>query len=556
MKLDNGRISERQCFRIGVLENIPVGIVVIPFITANVAGRFHFPALVLGLIFTIVYGFVIFFLTKAFPEGFLEYIGESLGIGGKIIEGIYILRYAIKGSLIILFFGSIIQEYMLRSFNLWWIIVPFVLISGYGGTRDVEKRGRLLELLFWWMIVPIVLVAVFSISNIDWKAIPDMMFGFSGESMRVGIGSIFLGAYIVLVVMSTMELMIFTLVKQKKNHWENALKTLLWVIIAIIMAHIFIQGILGSGWAGSESTSVLSVMEASTLPGGAVERLDYPVLAFWIIGVFAVVSGYMFYSKELINHMCSLDNPRDRVWSMPVVIILFLLGTFLWGIGGVAKYLTWYIVWFDVALSIFIPGVVWLLKQEKTKAILRGTINKKSNIVLIIFALASVVSFSGCRKAEDVKEITKDMNTEYVPLDKKQSSLENRDYVVKLKVSDSDSWGKTYELEFEIADLSEYKGQSKGSLKTKEYSWEGDGIRQAEEEYFDSKERELDLGHISQVEIDDDIKGKELVAIVKELKSNPSVPKSVKVKLTLEGREEELLLRDLIKKLYSGENSI
>ena len=119
MKLDNGRISERQCFRIGVLENIPVGIVVIPFVTANVAGRFNFPALILGLIFTIVYGFVIFFLTKAFPEGFLEYIGESLGIGGKIIEGIYILRYAIKGSLIILFFGSIIQEYMLRSFNLW-----------------------------------------------------------------------------------------------------------------------------------------------------------------------------------------------------------------------------------------------------------------------------------------------------------------------------------------------------------------------------------------------------------------------------------------------------
>ena len=117
MYLENGKISERQCFRIGVLENVALGIVLIPYITANVAGDWHFPSLVIGLIFTGIYATVVYFLSKGFPEGMISYISESLGIFGKIIQGIYILRYAVRGGLIIIFFGSIIQEYMLRSFD-------------------------------------------------------------------------------------------------------------------------------------------------------------------------------------------------------------------------------------------------------------------------------------------------------------------------------------------------------------------------------------------------------------------------------------------------------
>jgi len=52
VNLDNGKLSERQVFRIGVIENIAVGIVLLPFVAINIAGKMHVWALLTGVIFT------------------------------------------------------------------------------------------------------------------------------------------------------------------------------------------------------------------------------------------------------------------------------------------------------------------------------------------------------------------------------------------------------------------------------------------------------------------------------------------------------------------------
>ena len=158
---------------------------------------------------------------------------------------------------------------------------------------------------------------------------------------------------------------------------------MLWVIIAVVFAHIYIIGILGRDWTGSSSYAAFSVMEASTLPGGAVERLDYPVLAFWIIGIFAIASGYMYYSKELVNGIFCEENPKSKVLSMPLVIILCLLFSYLWSIENVAKYFTWYLIWMDLAISIVVPVVIGFVKDKRISNILAGTIKRVKNIFII-----------------------------------------------------------------------------------------------------------------------------------------------------------------------------
>ena len=556
MYLENGKISERQCFRIGVLENVALGIVLIPYITANVAGDWHFPSLVIGLIFTGIYATIVYFLSKGFPEGMISYISESLGIFGKIIQVIYILRYAVRGGLIIIFFGSIIQEYMLRSFNMWWLIIPFTLISGYGGNKDIEKRGRLLELLFWWMVVPIILVAVFSISNLDWKAIPEMVIGFPTMGVSSALGKIFMGSYMVLVILSSIELMLFTLVKQKKNSWENALKILIWVLITILVAHILIVAILGREWTGYDSSSVLRVMEASAFPGGTVERLDYPVLAFWIIGVFATVSGYMFYSKELINHIVSKDDCKEKMWSMPVVIVLFVIASYVWSKSTIAKYLTWYLVWIDVAVSVAVPIVVWLIKKGRVKNFLKGTISRKNakSSIIMLTVLISGIFLTGCSKPKDTVEITKDVNTDYKALSGEQKSLENRDYVVKLNVSSSDLQEGDYSFTFEIADLEGYKGSSEGSLKTKKYECKADGLEDALAGYYKEKERQLDMGHMEDLTLEEKLTKENVEELIKEISEMPQIPKSITVAYKKNGESKKISLREMIKYMYAGED--
>jgi hypothetical protein len=54
----------------GILENITLGMVVIPYTCVNLAGKWHFAALLLGLVFTAFYMVIIYSLSIRLPRDF------------------------------------------------------------------------------------------------------------------------------------------------------------------------------------------------------------------------------------------------------------------------------------------------------------------------------------------------------------------------------------------------------------------------------------------------------------------------------------------------------
>lgn len=576
MRLDNGKISERQCFRMGLLENITLGIVVIPYICTGNAGKWHYMAFALGLVFTFLYSLVIYGFSKAFPDGMIEEADGLLGRKGKIIDIIYCLRYILRASLIILFFSVMLRGYMLRSFNVWTIIISFTLICGYGASRDIEKRGRLLELLFWWMIIPLILVAVFSVSNVDWELVR--------MGKQADYRGILRGAYLVLIIMSSIETMLFTLTKVKKISRSGYLKSVIWIIISVLFSYIFVQGIIGDGWAKDSSMSVLYVMEAAGFPGG-IKRFDYAVVAFFLIGVFSVVSGYMFYAKEFLrvafskrwnvfekeNKSDSIEVVSDKWWVMIIVMLLTILFSWFWSLFDVSGILADYLIWFDLGISLLIPLVVLFIKmlKEKNKALDKEKISGKLNvgivgkktIGIVLLAIGSTFLTTGCKTRVDFKKI-----------DDRQSSLESMDYAVTLTVrnagceADSDhekeEAGKdtgevggerdteevNYYFEFEVADLSDYKGDSGDMLSTSRYESMASDLKTALDNYYAAKEKHLDLGHLKLINLYGDVSD-----VVMELKDMPSVTKSVEVEISYKDGIQKINLRKMIKKLYAGE---
>lgn len=533
MNLENNKISERQAFRIGVMENIALGIVVVPYITSSIAGKYHFVAFIVGLLMLTVYGGIIYGYSRFFADGYINAIEENLGLGRVLVELIYVVRYLIRAAIILLYFGSVIQEYLLRSFSRWGLIILFLFVCGYGGLRSIEKRGRLLELLFWWLVIPIILVAVFAISNIDWSILPKALIGEIGPVREFDFPLIAKGGYFVLLVMSTIELLIYTLTAQKQNTWENALKILLWVMISVVLAYVFIIGILGYRWAGAESTSVFNVMEASAFPGGAVERMDYPVLAFWIIGIFAIVSGYLFYAKEHAKSMLGVNKisgygmyaKLTKYLTMPVLLAITVFFVWCWSNERINVLLEKYFFYADLVLSLLLPLLVFVVMKLRKKTIVKKT-------VVSIFIIGMATLFTGCNDK----------------LNEKQLSLENRDYVVSVEFDVANE-----KFTFKVADLSDYKGASNKQLKTKEYKYEGDSIIKAIEKYYEKEERQLDLGHMEEVTIKySDIQ--DAKKIIMEMESFSSIAKSLEVTLENEDEKSKKILRELIKGVYAGED--
>ena len=546
MRLYNGKISERQSFRIGLLENITLGIVVIPYICANAAGRWHFAAFITGLIFTFIYSLIIYLFSRAFPEGMIEEMDYTLKNAGRIFDILYAVRYIIKASIILLYFSTIIREYMLRSFNLWYILVPFAVICGYGASRDIEKRGRLLELLFWWMLIPLIFVAVFSISNVNWSI--------TSIDTPSDIRGIMMGGYEMLVVMSSVELMLFTLTKQKKNNWKNALKTIIWILISVFFSYIFVQGIIGNEWAGSDSMSTLYAMQTAKFPSG-IERFDYAVMAFWIIGVFAVISGFMFYAKEFIRVCVSkrwnayendsaIEIISDKWWIIILVIAMVIGFSWCFSLKEVSDVLYYYLLCFDISLSLIMPSIVFICKKIKTGKVKTYKIHRKIDVkskgVVSVVTLSICVGFllCGCEKS-----------VMYDSLDEKPASLETMDYAVTLTIT----CGDMYVFDFEIADLTDYKGDSEKVLTTENFVCETETLQGAMDIYFKNNNRHINLGHLKQIRIDANADVEGFKAMVLELKSIPYITNTVDVEYDYEENKYDTELLILIKKVYAGE---
>ncbi len=547
MNLENKKISYRQGFRMGLLENITLGIVVIPFATINMAGKYHFPAMILGLVLTTAYIWIMYFLSREMPKGIGREL-EKMGVLGKTFNLIYVFRFIIRGGIIIFFFGKVVQEYMLQSYNLWFIIIPFIILCGYGAGRGMEKRGRMIELLFWWMIVPLILVAVFSISSMSWQEIPAELKGFGYENMREnsGVMEVLRGGYVAFLITSSTELMLFSLPKQKDHNWRNTMKIALWIVIAIFLSYVFVIGILGGKWVASDAQASLNVMEASTLPGQVVARIDYPVLAFWIIGVFTIVSGYMLHARENLVDLIGARRKPIKRWLIYGIMIGVAFFSWAWSLTTVSQYLAMYMFGFDILLSLFVPVVVLMLKKQ-------GLI--QSVKAMLVFLMVGVTALlTGCSSEK------------FRLIDDKSDSVENRDYVTEVIVEEmkdipqnkratisdaqiDEEKNVYYQFTFSVADLEQYSGGEGKGLKTEDYVCEAETFNDAMDKYFEDKERQLDVGHMESIIFRD----VNFTKLVFEMSAMPKLGKSVEVTIENGSKKNEIILRELIKKIYAGE---
>lgn len=527
MYLDNGKISARQTLRIGILENIPVGIVLVPFLTTRLAGDGHVSALLLGLLFFIAYCVLIYIFSRGFKLGFMDTLHIRFGVFGRALEGVYALRYVIKAAIITIFFAKIVQEYMLRGFNLWPIIISFILLCGYGSARDIEKRGRLLELLFWWMIVPLILVVVFSITNIRWD-----VFKWPGTDGGLPALGVWEGAYSVLIVLSSVELMMMTIYHERKHQWRNSLSIMIWIVIAVVLAYVYVIGILGQEWVSHGRGSALNVLQAQSFLGGTVSRLDYSVFSFWIIGVFSTVSGYMFYAKEFAASMLRLE--RQKSYSITNLCMMALVATavFLMNYEWFSRLIVDYLIWADIAVSVIVPLILFIAEKVNIK---------KQQTAVVVMCLCLAQLLTGCNGRTIALELTQSV-TKAAAAQNQVSSLEKKAYVVCLTVSSVED---AYSFSFEVADLSDYSGDIYGKLNTKSYEYKAKTIEEAAGTFFEENELKLDMGHMDKLVVDGNWRS--CAPILYELSTYPNVAKS----LSVSDENDEYILRELVIKIYS-----
>lgn len=132
------------------------------------------------------------------------------------------------------------------------------------------------------------------------------------------------------------------------------------------------------------------------------------------------------------------------------------------------------------------------------------------------------------------------------------SSLEDRDYVISMTILEREEEAG-YAYSFVIADLTEYNGDSKNALNTTEYSCTAESLETAMHQYYDENDRQLDIGHVSELTVYSGEENTCAYAVAREISSMPMMAKSVPVRLVNREGERKIILRELIKEAYAGE---
>lgn len=353
---NNKVLTERQIFRMGVLENSAFAIMLAPYIAISFAGKFHMLALAFGLGFFLLFGWYIYRAARRCQGSFEEVICFKHGTLGKVAGIIYYLRFLFRVALAVLFLGKLISTYMLVNFNYMIIVVSFLLVCFYGASKSLVGRARMMELLFLWMVIPLILMAVFSVNSVKLTGNLDFTIPFIDELDMVQGFKIFAGGYGILLLLQSIELMLFTLDHSVTETKGAIQKIIIWISVSVALAYIFIVGILGKGWASSEPMASFNVMEAATFPGNAFNRLDYLILAFLMIGVFANVSGYIFGSRRILE---CLTCHAPGWWRKLILFITLFLMLGLWNVKELENALYIYIFFVDMPLAIILPLVVY-----------------------------------------------------------------------------------------------------------------------------------------------------------------------------------------------------
>lgn len=180
-----------------------------------------------------------------------------------------------------------------RQINIfYWISIASSGLSDKSGrfNKKRQSNGR----NFWFVLLPLIFVLILSMANLSWDELA--VRSWCGREMLNG-------SILVFALMHPIEFVWF----YRGDMKDGPIRMRSFAGLMILFLGVFAStvGSLGKKLTMVDPEPVMSMAQGVAMPGGIMARLDLFLIAFWIVGVFCVFSGYLFYGNESIKHAFS-----------------------------------------------------------------------------------------------------------------------------------------------------------------------------------------------------------------------------------------------------------
>ena len=423
------KVSPRQLRRMLFIEMFGAGALSVPAL-ACYNGQSGGVAVLFYGIFLIIATVVFYILSEKIQEQFSENAKSYTEILPKSIQSIYFIRFAINVVALFYFFGETIQTVYMPKSSFLFILFPAALLLWYTLNTNLQKRARFLELIFPWIFVSYGIAVFLSFVGIETSIQPgiikevwrDIFSDTAIQSLRNG--------YILFVCGSPIEFFLFLkpAAKTKQKIKRSIITAAFGVFFCNVLLIFLAVRTLGKTLTTQSAWPVIKMMQLIRMSGGFLERFDILPAIVWVFCMMAVISGYLYYGKKMLEQLLlkkskepivKKTTAKKSIMKEPIatgtsILCLLLLAClvekqpYLWN-----SYLK-YKIFVDVPLALLLPVFVYIAGRKNTKNKKQGKNTetadkiKKKESILYLFTILLVlgVSFSltGCRHLTDIEE--------------------------------------------------------------------------------------------------------------------------------------------------------
>ena len=428
------KISPRQLRRMLFIEMFGAGALSVPAL-ACYNGQSGGVAVLFYGIFFIIATVVFYILSEKIQEQFSENAKSYAEILPKSIQSIYFIRFAINVAALFYFFGETIQTVYMPKSSFLFILFPAALLLWYTLNTNLQKRARFLELIFPWIFVSYGIAVFLSFVGIETSIQPgtikqvwrDIFSDTAIQSLQNG--------YILFVCGSPIEFLLFLkpAAKTKQKTKRSIITAAFGVFFCNVLLIFLAVRTLGKTLTTQSAWPVIKMMQLIRMSGGFLERFDILPAIVWVLCMMAVISGYLYYGKKMLEQLLLKKSKepivkktiakksimKESIMKEPIatgtsILCLLLLAclvekqSYLWN-----SYLK-YKIFVDVPLALLLPVFVYIAGRKNTKNKKQGKntetedkIKKKEPILYlftILFVLGSSFSLTGCRHLTDIEE--------------------------------------------------------------------------------------------------------------------------------------------------------
>lgn len=321
----NNKVSVKQLEALFLLNIFGTGIIIMPKIATEAAGQNGWIIVIIGCVAALALSFLMNKMNQLFPMlSFVEITKKVLTKPvGYLLSLLLIARITMLIGLELRIFDAIIKVYLLPNTPGEIIILSALICAGYLSYHGYETRARLSEILIIVVVLPLIFVFVMAVFGSDFTNL--LPFGVDIFQNEITLTKWGIACAIVFFNFRGMQeiFLIYPFLNDTSKAQKGYSKSIIVGGAFMLFVYIITVARFGVLDLKTQTWPLLRMMDTIELPGSFVEKQNAFIMSFWIVSVFMIISGGLYFAAHLAKMNLRLKHFRPAL--IPVGVLAYII---------------------------------------------------------------------------------------------------------------------------------------------------------------------------------------------------------------------------------------